>query len=29
MLENVIAGVIAIAALVYLLWALVEPERFS
>jgi len=28
MLENVVGGVVAMAVLVYLLWALVQPERF-
>jgi K+-transporting ATPase KdpF subunit len=29
MLENAVGGLVAVGILVYLLWALVEPERFS
>jgi len=28
MFENVIGGVVSLGILVYLLWALLEPERF-
>ena len=28
MLENAVGGVVAVGLLVYLLWALVQPERF-
>jgi K+-transporting ATPase KdpF subunit len=28
MLENVVGGVVALGVLAYLLWALLEPERF-
>ncbi|HZO28750.1 MAG TPA: K(+)-transporting ATPase subunit F [Chloroflexota bacterium] len=28
MIENVIGGVVSLGILVYLLWALLEPERF-
>jgi K+-transporting ATPase KdpF subunit len=28
MLENVLGGIASAAVLVYLLWALLEPERF-
>jgi K+-transporting ATPase KdpF subunit len=28
MLENVIGGLVALGVLIYLLWALLEPERF-
>jgi len=26
--ENVLGGIVSVAVLVYLLWALVQPERF-
>jgi K+-transporting ATPase KdpF subunit len=28
MLENVLGGIVSLGVLVYLLWALLEPERF-
>ena len=28
MFENVIGGIVSLGMLVYLLWALLEPERF-
>jgi len=28
MIENVVGGVVSLGILVYLLWALLEPERF-
>jgi len=28
MLENVLGGALSVVVLIYLLWALLEPERF-
>ncbi|MGE3269778.1 MAG: K(+)-transporting ATPase subunit F [Chloroflexota bacterium] len=28
MVENVVGGLVAVSLLVYLLWALTQPERF-